>query len=63
VEPVNWPGVTSGHLWSRRDLPGEQAIRPGVVNRKTSGGRRSDRGADAQGVLTSVFRSARQQGR
>ena len=42
---------------------GEQAMRPAVVNRKTSGGSRSDAGADAQGILTSVFRTARQQGR
>lgn len=45
------------------DWRGEQAIRPAVVNRKTSGGSRSDAGADAQGILTSVFRTARQQGR
>jgi hypothetical protein len=45
------------------DWPGEQAIRPGVVNRKASGGSRSDRGGDAQGILTSVYRTARQQGR
>lgn len=45
------------------DWKGEQAIRPAVVNRKTSGGSRSDAGADAQGLLTSVFRTARQQGR
>jgi len=49
VEATNWPG--------------EQAIRPAVVNRKTSGGSRSDRGSDAQGILTSVIRTARQQGR
>ena len=49
VEPTDWPG--------------EQAIRPGVVNRKTSGGSRSDNGTDAQGILTSVIRTARQQGR
>ena len=49
VEATNWRG--------------EQAIRPAVVNRKTSGGSRSDNGADAQGMLTSVFRTARQQGR
>lgn len=49
VEAVNWRG--------------EQAMRPGVVNRKTSGGNRSDGGAESQGVLTSVFRSARQQDR
>jgi transposase len=45
------------------DWRGEQAMRPAVVNRKTSGGSRSDLGADAQGILTSVFRTARQQGR
>jgi len=49
VEATNWRG--------------EQAMRPAVVNRKTSGGSRSDAGADTQGVLTSVFRTARQQGR
>jgi len=49
IEATNWRG--------------EQAMRPAVVNRKTSGGSRSDAGADAQGVLTSVFRTARQQGR
>ncbi len=49
VEAVNWRG--------------EQAMRPAVVNRKTSGGSRSDAGADSQGVLTSVCRTARQQDR
>jgi transposase len=49
VEATNWPG--------------EQAMRPAVVNRKTSGGNRSEKGANAQGILTSVFRTARQQGR
>jgi transposase len=49
IEATNWPA--------------EQAIRPAVANRKTSGGSRSDAGAEAQGVLTSVIRSARQQNR
>jgi transposase len=49
IEATNWPA--------------EQAIRPAVVNRKTSGGNRSDAGAQAQAVLTTIFRSARQQGR
>ena len=49
VEATNWRG--------------EQAMRPAVVNRKTSGGSRSDAGAEAQGILPSVFRTARQQGR
>lgn len=41
---------------------GEQAIRPGVVNRKTSGGNRSDRGARTQGRIMSLLRTAHQQG-
>jgi transposase len=41
---------------------GEQAIRPGVVNRKTSGSNRSDRGADTQGRIMSLLRTAHQQG-
>ena len=49
VEATNWRG--------------EQAMRPAVVNRKTSGGNRSDAGADAQGILASMFRTARQQAR
>lgn len=49
VEPTDWRG--------------EQGIRPAVVNRKTSGGSRSDAGSDAQGILTSMMRTAREQGR
>ena len=41
----------------------EQEIRPGVVNRKTSGGSRSDGGSEAQAILPSVLRTARRQGR
>lgn len=41
---------------------GEQAIRPAVVNRKVWGGNRTDRGAHAEGVLKSVFRTANQLG-
>jgi transposase len=41
----------------------EQAIRPAVVNRKVWGGNRTQAGADAQGVLTSVLRTAAQQGK
>lgn len=46
VEPTNWPG--------------EQAMRPAVVNRKVWGGNRTRRGAAAQAVLTSVLRTCRQ---
>ena len=42
--------------------PAEQAIRPAVVNRKVWGGSRTDDGADAQGVLMSVLRTADQVG-
>lgn len=41
----------------------EQAIRPAVVNRKVWGGNRTQTGADAQGVLMSVMRTAAQQGK
>ena len=63
----------AAHLWkSRRHLftflrhrgvdatnwRAEQAIRPAVVNRKVWGGNRTDAGAIAQSVLTSVLRTA-----
>lgn len=48
LEATNWPA--------------EQAIRPAVVNRKTSAGNRSRSGARAQAVLTTVLRTARQRG-
>lgn len=40
----------------------EQAIRPAVVNRKTYGGNRTERGAHTQSVLMSFLVTARQQG-
>jgi transposase len=39
----------------------EQALRPAVVNRKVWGGNRTEAGAEAQGVLSSVLRTCRQQ--
>jgi len=39
---------------------GEQAIRPAVVNRKVWGGNRTDRGASAQGTLSTVLLTALQ---
>jgi transposase len=47
VEATNWQA--------------EQAIRPAVVNRKVWGGNRTEAGAQAQGILTSVLRTCRQQ--
>jgi transposase len=41
---------------------GEQAIRPAAVNRKVWGGNRTWRGAATQGRVTSVLRTAHQQG-
>jgi transposase len=41
----------------------EQAIRPAVVNRKVWGGNRTPVGANAQGVLMSVMRTAAQHGK
>jgi transposase len=46
VEATNWPA--------------EQAIRPAVINRKTSGGNRTPQGSNAQGVLMSIFRTFQQ---
>ena len=40
----------------------EQAIRPATANRKVWGGNRTDIGAQAQGVLMSVLRTAAQRG-
>jgi transposase len=37
----------------------EQALRPAVVNRKVSGGNRSERGAEAQEILSSIVQTAR----
>jgi transposase len=41
----------------------EQAIRPAVVNRKVWGGNRTENGAHAQGILTSVLRTLVQTGK
>ncbi|MBI4866763.1 MAG: IS66 family transposase [Candidatus Wallbacteria bacterium] len=46
LEATNWPA--------------EQAIRPAVINRKTSGGNRSPVGAVTQAVLTTIFRTCQQ---
>ena len=51
-----------------KDLPGEnnaaeRAIRPAVVVRKISGGHRGESTAKASAVITSILRTARQQGR
>jgi transposase len=48
VEATNWPA--------------EHAIRPAVVNRKSCGGNRTRRGADAQAVLMSLLRTFQQRG-
>jgi transposase len=48
VEATNWPA--------------EQAIRPAVINRKTSAGNRSFSGARTLAVLMSVVRTGRQKG-
>jgi transposase len=48
VEATNWPA--------------EHAIRPAVINRKTSGGNRSEAGATAQAILTSIIQTCHQQG-
>ena len=40
----------------------ERAVRPAVIIRKNSYGNRSDRGADCQSVLMSIFRTLKQRG-
>jgi len=40
----------------------EQALRPSVVHRKVTGGFRSDWGADAHAIVTTVFDTARKRG-
>lgn len=47
-----------GHNWRA-----EQAIRPAVVNRKVFGGNRTLAGAEALGILASIFATCRQHGR
>ena len=42
--------------------PAERALRPAGIIRKTSYGKRSDRGADTQAVLMSIFRTLKQRG-
>jgi transposase len=40
----------------------EQGVRPTTVTRKVCGGNRSDRGAETQGRMMTLFRTATQQG-
>jgi transposase len=61
-----WNHLDEWFAFLERDLEdatnwrAEHAIRGGVVNRKVSGGNRTPRGARAQGVLTSVVETCRQ---
>jgi uncharacterized protein (UPF0297 family) len=41
---------------------GERAIRPAVIIRKNTYGNRSQRGADCQAVLMSIYRTLKQRG-
>ena len=58
------------HLFTFLDQPdvpfdnnaAERAVRPAVIIRKNSYGNRSERGADCQSVLMSVFRTLKQRG-
>jgi len=59
-----------GHLFTFLDDPavpadnnhGERAIRPAVIIRKNSYGNRSQRGADCQAALMSIYRTLKQRG-
>jgi len=58
------------HLFTFLDDPavpadnnhGERAIRPAVIIRKNTYGNRSQRGADTQAVLMSIYRTLKQRG-
>ena len=58
------------HLFTFLDKPGvpfennlaERAVRPAVIIRKNSYANRSQRGADVQGVLMSIYRTLKQRG-
>jgi transposase len=58
------------HMFTMLDQPGvqatnwraEQALRPAIVNRKSWGANRTQRGARTQQITMSVIRTARQQG-
>jgi transposase len=68
----------AGHIWNHfsswftfltsatvpaTNWQAEQAIRPAVVNRKVWGGNRTASGARAQGILSSVVQTCKQQGK
>ena len=54
------PSGMSYQLLPAANYLGEQAIRPAVVNRKVWGGNRTDRGAAAQGTLSTIVLTALQ---
>jgi transposase len=68
----------AGHIWNHfsswftfltsaavpaTNWQAEQALRPAVVNRKVWGGNRTESGARAQGILSSVVQTCKQQGK
>lgn len=54
---LDWPGLEATN-W-----PSEHAIRMAVINRKNSGGNRTEQGARTQSVLMSLLRTCHQQSR
>jgi transposase len=58
---ASWFSFLSDEAVPPTNAVGEQAVRPAVVNRKVWGGNRTPAGAQAQGVLTSVLRTCKQQ--
>jgi transposase len=59
----SWFTFLAGPSVAATNWQAEQAVRPAVVNRKVWGGNRTEAGAAAQGVLTSVLETCRRQGR
>ena len=59
----SWFSFLSDATLPATNWAAEQAIRPAVVNRKVWGGNRTEAGAKAQGILTSVLQTCKQQGK
>jgi transposase len=58
---ASWFTFLTGTTVEATSWQADQAIRPAVVNRKVWGGNRTEAGAQAQGILTSVLQTYKQQ--
>jgi len=58
-----WFNLLTDPMIEATNWQAEQAVRPAELNRKVWGGNRTEAGAQAQGVLSSVLQTCRQQAR